>query len=214
MTAPGGRREASKQATRAALVSAAKSLFAERGFEAATVRDIAAAAGVTERTFYRYFDGKEGLVGGEFQAWLAVLQEKIVARPPAEPPMIAVQRAMIASGRQAAASEGLAPLWLFSGGSALRTLRSIAPRPLLHLESSIAAAVLARIGVEEGSMAASGAAGPRASDPGYTARVISRVTVAALRSAMIEYRERSGSADTHRLSLERLVEEAFAIIGN
>jgi AcrR family transcriptional regulator len=213
MTPPGGRREASKQATRAALLSAAKSLFAERGFEAATVRDIAAAAGVTERTFYRYFDGKEGLVGGEFQAWLAILQEKILARPPAEPPMVAVQRAMIASGRQAAANDGPAPLWLFSGQPALRTLRSIAPRPLLQLESSIAAAVLARIGTGEGSEAAPGPGATRTSDPGYTARVISRVTVAALRSAIIEYRERSGSADTHH-SLERLVEEAFAIIGD
>ena len=57
MAEPTGRREANKQATRAALRSAAKQLFASQGFERTTVRDIARLANVTERTFYRYFDG-------------------------------------------------------------------------------------------------------------------------------------------------------------
>src|SRR5690242_16988013 len=56
MAEPVGRREAGKQARRAALTAAAHRLFAEHGYEATTVRDIAAAAGLTERTFYRYFD--------------------------------------------------------------------------------------------------------------------------------------------------------------
>ena len=91
-----GRREANKQATRAALTAAAKRLFAERGYEATTVADIASAANVTHRTFYRYFDGKEDLIAGEWRAWLAVLQEAITARPPAEPPLTALRHAMAA----------------------------------------------------------------------------------------------------------------------
>lgn len=50
---------------------AALHLFAERGYDATTAADIAAAAGLTERTFYRYFaDKREALFWGadEFEA--------------------------------------------------------------------------------------------------------------------------------------------------
>ncbi|WP_225727903.1 MULTISPECIES: TetR/AcrR family transcriptional regulator [unclassified Nocardia] len=48
-------------ATRAALLTAAQGLFAERGFERATVRDIAARAGVNQALLFRYFGSKEEL---------------------------------------------------------------------------------------------------------------------------------------------------------
>ncbi|MDQ7911284.1 TetR family transcriptional regulator [Phytohabitans sp. ZYX-F-186] len=48
------------------LQQAAMELFAERGFEATTVADIAARAGVTERTFFRHFaDKREVLFFGQ-----------------------------------------------------------------------------------------------------------------------------------------------------
>lgn len=45
----------------AAIVDAATRLFAENGYEATRTADIAAAAGVTERTLFCYFASKEKL---------------------------------------------------------------------------------------------------------------------------------------------------------
>jgi AcrR family transcriptional regulator len=214
MTAPVGRREASKQATRAALRTAAQQLFDERGFEQTTVRDIAKAAGVTERTFYRYFDGKEGLMAEEYLTWLDRLHDAILARPATELPLEAVQRAMVSLGRQAAAERVLAPLWLFSGGPQMRTLRRFEPRPMLRLESAISRAIMARLRAEHlgGHGPAGAQAAPAGPDEDFRTRVLGRVCVAALRSAVIQYRELRAAGPVAPQVVEQLLDQAFEII--
>ena len=54
-------RKRDAQATRAALLEAAKAQFAKLGYDSATLRDIAAAAGADVALVGRYFGGKEGL---------------------------------------------------------------------------------------------------------------------------------------------------------
>jgi AcrR family transcriptional regulator len=57
----GGKREATKQANRAAIVRAARDVFAEIGFGAASVRDIIRGTDLAAGTFYNYFSTKEAV---------------------------------------------------------------------------------------------------------------------------------------------------------
>ena len=65
-----------RAATRAALLSAARPLFAERGYEAVSSEEIVAAAGVTRGALYHHFDGKRGLFAAVFEE----VESEFVAR--------------------------------------------------------------------------------------------------------------------------------------
>jgi AcrR family transcriptional regulator len=72
----GGRRAATKAANRAAIVTAARAVFAEQGYGGATVRDVIRRTDLASGTFYNYFPDKESL----FRAVLEETAEKIRAR--------------------------------------------------------------------------------------------------------------------------------------
>jgi AcrR family transcriptional regulator len=57
-----GVRRRDKEATKQALLAAGVQVFAERGYDAATTREVAQAAGVNEQLIQRYFGGKGGLL--------------------------------------------------------------------------------------------------------------------------------------------------------
>ena len=63
-----------RENNKAAVVERALALFREKGIEQTTVRDIAAAAGLTERSVYRYFDGRADIVlAASFLFWQMVI---------------------------------------------------------------------------------------------------------------------------------------------
>jgi AcrR family transcriptional regulator len=72
------------------LIKAAITLFDEQGYDATTVAEIAAAAGLTKRTFFRYFsDKREVLFNGSHEleeCWIGGIK----SAPPAAGPMAAV----------------------------------------------------------------------------------------------------------------------------
>lgn len=92
---PGNRRERKKQETRAALEQAALRLFAEKGYEQTTVEEIAAAADVAVRTFFRYFSSKQHILFGDVaHQRLSQLRAALAASPQEEPPLVAVRRVL------------------------------------------------------------------------------------------------------------------------
>jgi AcrR family transcriptional regulator len=89
------RRQRKKLETRQALEQAALRLFSERGYEQTTVEDIAEAADVAVRTFFRYFSSKQAVLFGDFVTdRIARVRVELYARPPDEDPLESVKAVM------------------------------------------------------------------------------------------------------------------------
>ncbi|MCF2528948.1 TetR family transcriptional regulator [Yinghuangia sp. KLBMP8922] len=73
------------------LTEAALQLLAQRGFDAVTVDEIAAVAGVSKRTFFRYFASKEDVVVRFLADMGNGMRAELAARPAAEPPSVALR---------------------------------------------------------------------------------------------------------------------------
>lgn len=87
-----------KPDARGRLASAAMELYGERGFDNTTVGEIAARAGLTERTFFRYFADKREVLFGGAQELQAFLVAHVLEAPASLPPIEVVARAYEAAG--------------------------------------------------------------------------------------------------------------------
>jgi AcrR family transcriptional regulator len=88
-------RQRKRTATRDRIRASALRLFGEQGYDATTVEQIAAAAGVSHMTFFRYFPAKEDVVlSDSYDPVIA----RLLAQTPATWPLIHRIRAVLAQG--------------------------------------------------------------------------------------------------------------------
>jgi mycofactocin system transcriptional regulator len=97
--APGSapRRGRPPSTSRRELQKVALRLFAERGFENTTIEQIATEAGVSERTFFRYFTTKASVLWAEFETEVETIRAALAAVPDDMPMMEAIRGAVVAA---------------------------------------------------------------------------------------------------------------------
>lgn len=87
--------ERKQEFVRGELASAAWVLFARKGYEDTTVTEIAEAAGVSRRTFFRYYSSKEDVLTETSDDFAEAMLAAMEQRPASEPPLVAIRNAMI-----------------------------------------------------------------------------------------------------------------------
>ena len=186
-----GLRERKKVRTRRVLQAQALRLFAERGYDATSVDDIAAAAEVSSMTFFRYFRSKEDVVlEDEYDVLLAA---QLAIQPTDLPALVRVQSAV---------RESLSSIYAEARDELLTRVRLItctpALRARLYSSQSSTERLLAEI------FSAEGPAGPGAALRG---RVIAAACIATLTTALLTWAENNGAEH-----LPDMVDRAFTIL--
>ena len=91
----GSRRGRPPGTSRRELELIALRLFTDHGFESTTIEQIAAEAGVSKRTFFRYFSSKAGVLWSEFDSEVDTIRAALAEVPPTVPMMDAIRRAVV-----------------------------------------------------------------------------------------------------------------------
>jgi AcrR family transcriptional regulator len=182
-------RERKKAATRSRLMEVALRLFDQRGFAATTVEEIAAAADVAPRTFFRYFPSKVDLLFADHKEFVALLQQTLATRPASESVSDAVKRAAHAWLDKVEANRSLF----------LVRSRLVATIPAAQAHSRY-------LDAEYEDLIAEAAAATRNSNPAsdLQARMLARATWAATRAARDVWIATDGRQDPRAL-----IDQAF-----
>jgi TetR/AcrR family transcriptional regulator, regulator of mycofactocin system len=93
----GGKRGRPRATSRRELELIALRLFTAQGFEATTIEQITTAAGVSERTFFRYFTTKASVLWSEFETEVAAIRTALEDVPDGVPMMDAIRGAVVAA---------------------------------------------------------------------------------------------------------------------
>ncbi|MET8624333.1 TetR family transcriptional regulator [Kitasatospora sp. NPDC004669] len=143
-----GLRERKKAATREALSRAALCLAVERGLENVRVEDIAAAAGVSPRTYNNYFSSKAEAIVFRHRDRILQATEALRARPAEEPLWEALAHALVAP--YDGAPDEPDPRWTAAVRLLLRepSLQAELFRGGAAIRAELAAAVAARTGTD------------------------------------------------------------------
>lgn len=127
------------------IAAVALDLFEERGFAAVTVEDIAADAGISVRTFYRYFPAKEDVLLVMIRQRASALAQALNARPSDENPLHSLHVAVEA----AISSEDHSSIkqWITVVAATPNILRTVMGANILELNSTIAEFLGSRLGM-------------------------------------------------------------------
>ncbi|HET9890159.1 MAG TPA: helix-turn-helix domain-containing protein [Mycobacterium sp.] len=98
-TGPVSLRDRQRAQIRADIRRAAFRLFVERGYDAVTTEEIATAAGVSPRTFFRHVPAKEELLLAPVRYGGAAIVNLLEGRPAVEPPDVALINAIVTRTR-------------------------------------------------------------------------------------------------------------------
>ena len=185
-------RERKKAATHHQLMSVALRLFAAQGFENTTVEEIAAAADVAPRTFFRYFPSKVDVLFADHLEQVALLRETLATRSLDESIVDAVRRATLAGVEKVVADPSL-----FLTRSRLAATVPAAHAHSRHLDASF-----------EDVIAEAVAAGRKTdSATDLEARVVARAAWSASRAARDVWLASDAKRDPREL-----VDEAFDLV--
>jgi AcrR family transcriptional regulator len=183
-----GLREQRKAQTRRAIQEQALRLFLAQGYDATTVAEIAAAAGVSHMTFFRYFPSKEAVV--ENDEYDPVLVGLIQRRPAREEPLVALHEAV---------REGLGVVYTTDREGLLARSRLMLRTPALR------ARMAGNLGATEDLLARALAARAGA-DVSLETRAVAAAALAALTTAISAWVEGEGE------ELPDLVDRAFGAL--
>jgi mycofactocin system transcriptional regulator len=93
----GGRRGRPRATSRSELQAIAVRLFLEQGFEATTIEQVTAEAGISERTFFRYFTTKASVLWADFDTEVSAIRAALAVVPDDVPMMDAIRAAVVAA---------------------------------------------------------------------------------------------------------------------
>lgn len=125
-------------------------LFADRGFGEVTVEEIASAARVSPRTFYRYFGAKEDVLQLRIEHRSAALRKALRARPASEPPLHSIGRCL---GEIVSAEDPeLLRRWMGVVASTPTVLRAVLGGIQLNSNVAMAEFIGERLGVPSDSL--------------------------------------------------------------
>ncbi len=183
-----GLRERKKAQTRDVLAEAAMRLFEARGFDATTADDIAAAADVSRRTFFRYFGAKEDAAFPLRAERLARFEHMLESAAGATP-----------FERAREAFLALAEEYVADRASLLRQSRVVEASPALTAHE------LKLDRAWEDRLAR--ALGDEIDPPPFAARVAAGAVIGAIRASLRAWFDTAGAAD-----LTTLGREAFGLL--
>ncbi len=172
---------------------AAMSLFAERGYGAVTVEDIAQEAGISERTFFRYFASKDHLLVAEAGRRIEVIHESLARQDDGLGAWAALRNAVL---EQSASEDQVgrnAAIWAHLTKEAPALLAKMIMHGALEGTHNIEVELARRLDVPETDALPD---------------VIMRVTLAAVQSAYLRWLEDDGDE-----SLADLTADALELVG-